>query len=150
MTKDEIAAAMQEANRNGQRPRLRERLRGMESTAVFEALFPTAADAQWHGPAYRAACLLFVLKPACPIPCIDAIQALLPNWDVSIEEVPWYLAGQFGQDAIGRAIEQLGNGPLGHEQRVRLGTVKYWTDIYFALTPEQRQKAERDAQRLDE
>jgi hypothetical protein len=150
MTKDEIVAAMREANLKNQRPHLAKRLRELDCREVFEALFPIAADAQWHGPAYRAAALLFVLKPACPIPCKDAIRAMLPNWDVSIEEVPWYLAGQFGQEAIRQALEQLRQEPLDHEQKVRLGTVQYWTDIYFRLTPAQLQKRERDAQRFDE
>jgi hypothetical protein len=90
---------------------------------IFEAIFPIAVGAQSQGPAYDAACLLFVLKPACPIPCKDAIRAMLPNWEVSIEEVP--LAGQFRREPIRRAIEELSSETLGDEHTVRLGTVQY-------------------------
>src|SRR5262245_21884766 len=136
MTRDEIIAAMREANLNRQREQLYERLRAMDDTEVFHALFPIPADAQWHGPAFDAACLLFVVKPACPVPCKDAIRVMLPNWDISIEEVPWYLAGRFGKHDILRAIEELGEEPLSYEQRVRLSTVLYWANIFFSLTPE--------------
>src|SRR3954454_3328278 len=115
----------------------------MDSGEVFHALFPIAADAQWHGPAYDAACLLFAVKPACPIPCKDAIRAMLPNWDISIEEVPWYLAGYFGEVPIRRAIEELHEEPLGREERVGLDTVRYWAEIFFTLTPEEAREYER-------
>ena len=150
MTKGEIAAEMTQANINGDRPQLGRRLRKMNPTDVFEAIFSIAADAQWHGPAYRAACLLFVLTPPCPISCRDAIRELLAGWDISIEEVPWYLAGQFSQEIIRQAIEDLRKESLDHEQTVALETVKYWTDIYFTLTPTQIQEAEHNAQRIDE
>jgi hypothetical protein len=150
MTRDEIVAATGEAHRERQRARLCERLRQSDDAEVFRALFPIATDAQRHGPAYDAACLLFAVKPACPIPCKDAVRGLLPNWDISIEEVPWYLAGQFGKETIRQAIEDLNKEPLGHEHRVRLGTVLYWADTFFALAPEQLQELERRAVRMDE
>ena len=37
---------------------------------------------------------------------------MLPDWDISIEEVPWYLASRFGKEAIRRAIKELGEEPL--------------------------------------
>ncbi len=150
MTRDEIVAEMREANLKNQRPRLCERLRELDAAEVFQALFPIAVEPQWHGPAYRAACLLFVLKPACPILCKDAIRLMLANWDVSIEEVPWYLAGQFGKELIRQSIEELSKEPLDDEQKVKLSTVQYWTDIYFALKPQQLQRAEWRAQQMDE
>jgi hypothetical protein len=149
MTKEEITAAMCDANASGRRPQLCERLREMDSSAVFEAIFPVAAAAQSKGPAYRAACLLFVLKPGCPIPCKEAIRALLPDWDISIEEVPWYLALWFGRETMREAVAELGKEPLDQEQRVRLNTVQYWIDILFGLTPVRLKELERRAKQID-
>jgi hypothetical protein len=149
MTAEEIVVAMRDANASGRRPQLCERLREMDPGTVFEALFPVAANSQGNGPAYRAACLLFVLKSACPIPCKEAIRALLRNWDISIEEVPWYLAGLFGREAMREAVEELSQEPLDREQHVRLNTVRYWTDIFFGLAPERLRELKRRAKRMD-
>src|SRR5688500_151892 len=137
MNSNELASEMREAIRMNRIPELAQRLREMSSTDQFQTLFPIAADSQSHGPAFLAALFLFVLKPPCTITCDEAIRALLPNWDISIEEVPWYLASQFGREVVARAIENLTKETLDREPTVRLGTVKYWSDIYFAMTPSQ-------------
>lgn len=136
MTRDEIIMAMREANHDGQWRRLCERLRRMECSEVFHALFPIAAEAQRHAPAYDAACLLFDVKPACPVPCKDAIRSMLPHWDISIEELPWYLAGYFGEAAVRQAIEELRGDMLSQQERVSLDTVRYWVEIFSMLGPQ--------------
>jgi hypothetical protein len=69
----------------------------------------------------------------CASELSKTIRALLPNWDISIEEVPWYLAGQFGEATFRQAIEDLNREALDHRQRVSLDTVLYWADIFWRL-----------------
>jgi hypothetical protein len=146
MNREQIIAAMAEAILDHQWPQLCDRLRKMDGGEVFHALFPIAADAQGHGPAYDAACLLFAVEPACPIPCKEAIRALLSHWDISIEEVPWYLAGRFGEEAIRRAITELRAESLGRTERIALDTVWYWAEIYFTQTQGEIRELQRDRQ----
>lgn len=143
MTRDEIIAAIREAHLKGHWARLRERLRRMDGGEIFHELFSIAAEAQRHGPACDAACLLFEVKPACPIPCKDAVRAMLSHWEISIAELPWYLAGSFGEEAIHRAIEELQEEPLGQRERTGLDTVRYWADIFFTLTTDEVRAYER-------
>jgi hypothetical protein len=144
MTRDEIITAMRAANRDGRWPLLCERLRRTDGSEIFHALFPIAAEAQEHAPAYDAACLLFDVKPTCPIPCKDAIRAMLPHWDISIQELPWYLAGYFGEGAIRQALKELRGDLLSQQERVRLDTVRYWVEIFFTLAPQEVREGSTD------
>jgi hypothetical protein len=113
-----------------------ERLRCLPDELVFGAFFPIAVRTQLHGPALGAASVLFVVRPACPIPCQEAIRAMLDDWDISIEEVPWYIADCFGKDTTLNTIDELNQKDLTRKQRASLSTVRYWADIYFDFTPE--------------
>ena len=75
----------------------------LESVAhdiVFDALFPLAVRSQSEAPAWPAAVLLWRRKPKCRKPCVKAVRELLDSWDVSIEEVPFYLEPLQGQDLL--------------------------------------------------
>ena len=54
----------------------------------------------------------------------------MPEWDISLEEVVFYLARQFGAAAVVEAAEDLQSPLLAHEEAVRLKTVRYWAGIY--------------------
>src|SRR5436190_128401 len=86
---------------------LAETLQHIESTTAFRALFPFAAHSQENGPAAPAAWLLRRVNPKCPILCRQAVEEMLTDWDVSIEEVPFYLAEQFGVEAVRSTVAQL-------------------------------------------
>jgi hypothetical protein len=120
----------------------------MDDTEVFQVFFPIAIEPPPRRGALDAACLLFIVKPNCPISCKDAIRAMLASWDISLEELPWYLAGHFGKEAIQNAVEELSQEALSHGQKVRLDTVTYWSNIFFALPPERLLEVEKRA--LDE
>ena len=109
---------------------VREQLRGLDDTQQFEVLFPIAVKAQDHAPSCPAAELLRQLSPTCPLSCEDVVRALLPEWDVSIEEVPFYIAARFGVARVRQAIERLASEVEGHEEQQRLKTVAYWIDKY--------------------
>jgi hypothetical protein len=115
--------------------KVREELRRLDDAQQFDILFPVAVKQQWNAPSYTAALLLRELSPACPFSCEDAVRALLPEWDVSIEEVPFYLAARFGPTRIRQAIANLEPGVTDKSEKVNLETVAYWLDAYEATYP---------------
>jgi hypothetical protein len=130
MTGDELTTAVREAIQANAWPALVERLRQLDANELFRLLFPLATSAQWECPlAYSAALLLHQIKPACPVPCREALRGLLGNWDVSIEEVPWYLRDVFGRQRVQDAIAGLLREPLSDAEVRRLQTVEYWLGV---------------------
>ena len=109
---------------------VREQLRGLDDARQFEILFPVAVKAQHHAPSWPAAKLLRELSPACPLSCEDAVRALFAEWNVSIEEVPFYIASRFGVARVRQAIEQLASERVTDSEKQQLQTVAYWTDCY--------------------
>ena len=82
----------------------------LEPSKQFNVLFPLAISKQEFGKGvYGAAYLLHKLNPPCLISCEEAIDRMLIEWDVSIEEVPSYLADQFGAEEIERTLARLKN-----------------------------------------
>jgi hypothetical protein len=104
------------------------RFRAVDGAALFHTLFPIAAASQERGPACTAAWLLYKLRPQCLISCREAITALLPEWDVSIEEVVFYIAEQFGVPTVLSTIEEL--RAQGIDPTNRLDTVRYWVGVF--------------------
>jgi hypothetical protein len=130
MTVEELTIAVREANHSKAWPALVERMRQLDDDEAFNLLFPLATSAQWDCPlAYSAALLLYQIRPACPVPCKEALRALFGNWDVSIEEVPWYLRDAFGRQRVLEVIMELLAEPLSDLQVRRLRTVGYWLGV---------------------
>lgn len=108
---------------------LRDAARAMPPGELFAGLFPVAAGRQEDGPAYFAARLLWELNPPCPLSREEAVRAMLAGWDISIEEVPFYLVRQFGEAELGTAVRQVEAETVEHQAMVRLGTIRYWAGI---------------------
>ena len=70
---------------------------------------------------------LHALNPPCRLPIDDAVASLLPSWDISIEEVPWYLAKQFGRDEVLASVERLRSRQSDQTALTRLRTIEYWS-----------------------
>jgi hypothetical protein len=73
-----------------------------------------------------AGSLLLRLRPPCPLPACEAIRNVLGGWEVSVEELPWYLALACGEDAVWNASAQLEAEPLSDRERLTLHTFRYW------------------------
>lgn len=114
------------------RRRLREELRRLNDAEQFEILFPVAVKPQPEAPSYDAALFLRELSPACSLSCEDAVRALLPGWDVSIEEVPFYLASKFGPGLIRQTVERLKAEITDEGQNASLKIILHWLDSYEA------------------
>lgn len=140
MTIDELTDSVREATRADSWPALVERLRLLDEDEVFRLLFPLATSAQWDCPlAYSAALLLYQVKPTCPIPCEEAVKGLFGNWDVSIEEVPWYLGDVFGRQRVLEVVARLLQEPLTDLELRRRRTIGYWLDIPESERPPRAQ-----------
>lgn len=116
----------------------RERLRRLKDKERFDILFPIAVKKQGKGfPVCDAAILLRELSPECPISCEDAVRTLLPNWDVSIEEVPFYLAARFGSGFVRDTARHLQEQVANDLEKRTLDTIIYWVGIYEGVYPDQ-------------
>lgn len=118
--------------------RLRERLRQLPSQQQFGILFPMTVKSPYvegAPPVLDAALLLEELSPDCPISCEDAVRALLPEWSVSLEQVPFYLAGRFGPARVHQAIANLQPEVTDKNQKANLDTVSYWVHVYEGTWP---------------
>ena len=144
MTQEEFIAAFRSptADRSGGHDgvvaRLRERLRQLPGERQFEILFPIAVKDPYpeeSPPVLDAALLLQELSPSCPISCEDAVRALLPEWSVSLEQVPFYLAACFGPRRVYEAIAALEPEVLDKSQKANLDTVSYWVHVYEGTWP---------------
>jgi len=111
-------------------PSLLAELRDAPPEIVFDALFPVAVRRQGDGnPAAMSAYVLHALNPPRPIRMDDAVAALLPEWDVSIEEVPWYLAKQFGRAEVLDCVRRLRARETDVPRLTALRTVEYWVEL---------------------
>jgi hypothetical protein len=103
-------------------------LSGVAGSMLFETLFPIAVreQGQASGPVAMCAHALHALNPPCRLSVDDAVAALLPAWDISIEEVPWYLAKQFGREAVVGSVGRLRARENDQIALTRLKTIEYW------------------------
>jgi hypothetical protein len=109
-----------------------EKLRQLLDEQQFQILFPIAVKSQSHGdfPVLDAAILLHRLSPECPVSCENAMMALLPEWDVSIEQVVFYLAARFGSERVREAICNVERQVTSERDKTTLRTIVYWVGIY--------------------
>lgn len=116
----------------GQRdlPRIVEALRQFDPPSLFETLFPLSVREQGEGqPVAVGAYALNELNPDCPFELKVAVEALIPNWDISIEEVVFYLVKQFGSQAVMSAAGELGEKYKTGTSATLLRGVSYWASV---------------------
>ena len=105
-----------------------EELRGVPDPILFAALFPIAVREQGEasGPVAMSAYSLYALNPVCPLHVDAAVGSLLASWDVSIEEVVWYLANQFGRGEVLASVARLRMQQSDAMALKVLDTIEYW------------------------
>jgi hypothetical protein len=64
---------------------------------------------------------------------------MLTDWDVSIKEVPFYLAEQFGVPHVRAAVAELRNSHTDMNQTTLLDTIEYWLRCYEEMQEYRRQ-----------
>ena len=117
-------------------PATYEALRAFKPTTLFDTLFAVSVLAQGGTyPVAFASCALEAINPPCSPAVDEAVGRLMPEWDISLEEVVFYLTKQFGVAAVVAAAERRQSSSLAHEEAVRLKAVRYWAGIYQAKSP---------------
>lgn len=106
--------------------RMVEALRKFDSPSLFAALFPLSVREQGEEPVAASAYALNELNPHCPLELSVAVESLLPSWDISIEEVVFYLVKQFGVQAVVRTARELGEKYQTGTSATLLRGVSYW------------------------
>jgi hypothetical protein len=108
-------------------------LRSFEARELFETLFPLSVQEQGIGkPVAASAYALHALNPDCPLELRVAVESLLPNWDISVEEVVFYLIKQFGTQAVVRTAGELSEKYPSGTSATLLRGVSYWAGIFNA------------------
>jgi hypothetical protein len=70
--------------------------------------------------------LLFILKPKVNLELAPVIECVLENWDVSVEELPFYFRDIFGIELVSASIGSIGSNEMNEVQRKNLETMKWW------------------------
>ena len=145
-TKDEIIEEIRESVEqhacSAQRFRqLKSALSASNSPAAGDALLEcwqtlTSPDEQFVEQEFVAG-LLFVLSPATSL-TIGQVLAGLRNWNLSVEEYPWYVALQFGEDELLQELsvfeEESGDDPALARAA---DAMRYWLRADYVAEREQ-------------
>jgi hypothetical protein len=71
-----------------------------------------------------AGLLLLQLEPPCNEPLPDLLRSVLPTWDRSVEQLPFYLAETFGRDAVLHAVAE--PSVTAAIEQGQLEAVRFW------------------------
>lgn len=105
-------------------------LQKLDSAEVFEILYTVLTNVD--RPATRfadqefARRLLLDLQPTCTLELTEAIQGLLEHYNLSIEEVPWYFAQQYGKQVVLEILEKLRTELTCEQQQQSIKTWVWW------------------------
>ena len=132
MDANAIISRVSLAKSQGDLPELIRDLESVDPQLVFDTLFPISIKNQRaeNGPVAFSAYALHGLNPPCPLTCVEAVDALIDNqWEISIEEVPWYLVNQFGSQEVLETIERRLEGVTDKSVSARLNFLRYWVNL---------------------
>jgi len=90
---------------------------------VFSRSVPTASNYRKQELAGR---MLEKVKPNAPVELAATLRAVLPAYNPSVEQVPQYLAGRFGKEAVIQELVRL--EAEEHDPRSKAGakTMRWW------------------------
>jgi len=130
MTRNQLIDAIRDANNHGTWSELVTCIKRSDDANVFATIFAHSVERQSIGAAvYDAAKLLYESNVTCRLNCESAILAMLGSWDISIEEVPWYLANQFGAKEINSHVENLLELSTDDAECTILKSIRYWVGL---------------------
>ncbi len=76
--------------------------------------------------------LLYLVKPKPQLTAYEILRAVLPTYEQSIEEIPWYLISEFGEEAFLAALDDLSNELSGRHKQECIRTMRFWSRRYRA------------------
>ena len=82
-----------------------------KGSELFFGLFPFFFDPDLQENSDHrqqlAGTILFELNPSCPLELEGVLFAIPKYWNVSIEEIIWYMCNQFGHEVVKSFLESL-------------------------------------------
>lgn len=140
MTRDEIitkvdtlAARREEHWKDDQKLRhFAQRLESVEDEIVFEALMSFFETDPYANSGYDrqdiAGTLLVLRRPKPTWELSTILDTSAANYDLSIEQLPWYLALHYGRESFRYAVRvSMKNKALSEKEHRALNTYLYWT-----------------------
>jgi len=70
--------------------------------------------------------LLFRVKPKLYLELVPLLTNILENWNVSVEELPFYFRDLCGINVVAKAIGSINTADLNETQLNGLDTMKWW------------------------
>ncbi len=98
--------------------------RGEALLEVFTAAAPTADP---YGNQQTAGRLLIAVRPQCSQPLEHLLRSVAATWNVSVEELPFYLRDVFGHDAVVEAADRVARDYAAESREAdAMATVRWW------------------------
>lgn len=99
----------------------------LNDSALFEILWPEAIKSQSiNRDVLLSALTLYHLNIKCSINLKSAILQMYDEWDLSLEEVPWYLVNQFSEIEVRNIINEISQKAEFKGKEVISKTILYW------------------------
>ena len=101
---------------------------------VFAALFAVFEQTPrpehgYHDQEYAGRALL-AATPPCSLALSEAIRRALPNWNVSVEQLPLYFVEVFGKQVTLDTLNEMERSNPSKRDRSVLGTMRYWAEMH--------------------
>jgi len=101
---------------------------------LFFGLFSFFYDPALQENAYQrqqlAGTILFNAAPECPLELDGVIYAAPKYWDLSIEELPWYICRVFGKSKVQEFLEELMPNVEEGGVKKSFETMLFWANGY--------------------
>lgn len=100
----------------------------VDSEEVFYGLYEVfkSIPGQDYMSQELAGKILFKVRPRLHLDLIPIIQGVLNNWNVSVEQLPYYFRDLCGIEVVAQAIERIDIAELNEKQKNSLETMKWW------------------------
>jgi len=132
--KIKVSADRYGSSNKQQREQLVSSLQKASERELFFGLFSFFYDPELQNNPYErqqlAGTILFAIKPDCPLKLEGAVYAIPAYWDLSVEELPWYLCEKFGQKEVQSFLESLLPDVEEGDIKNSFKTMLFWANGY--------------------
>lgn len=114
-----------------ERKDIEKQLKSVEHSELFEGLFSLFLlenSPYSYIRQQNAGVILYKLKPKVHFDLKQRIKMCLATWDLSVEELPYYMAEKCGSSRVLQVIDELRSEELSEREKVALDTFVYWLD----------------------
>jgi len=97
---------------------------------LFSFFFDTSLQDNSFERQQLAGTILLKLSPACPLGLDGVVYAVPHYWDLSVEELPWYLCNIFGKEVVQHFLEELIPDVQNDQLQRSFKTMLFWANGY--------------------